>query len=159
MFSSLMKQLSCFINTTTQGKVLVTGAARVTATSSNNRCPRVAKYYRLMCSLEWIAHRLAPSVHNFKFFVQFADDLSQRADRSVSELENGVLSRLNRNGCRQSPQKMHLRTREWGQDPVKLFANMYELNEAICHNFATTMLLDMTSLDGQIAMSRPAKQP
>lgn len=39
-----------------------------------------------------------------------------------------------------SPEKSHIADREWAEDPVKLFANMYELTEALCHNYWCVLL-------------------
>ena len=41
---------------------------------------------------------------------------------------------LDRLSARQDPERNHISTREYAREPVKLFANMYELTDAICHN-------------------------
>lgn len=42
---------------------------------------------------------------------------------------------MDRLAARQSPQRNHIAGREWSREPVKLFATMYELTEAVCHNY------------------------
>ncbi|KAK4044425.1 hypothetical protein C8A01DRAFT_31477 [Parachaetomium inaequale] len=91
-----------------------------------------------------------------EFFVRSAEKLDQRVDRRVAELEAGVFRpdpnkegwgtkrhyeefivealALDRLSARRNPEKNHISTREYARDPVKLFANMYELTDAICHN-------------------------
>lgn len=39
-----------------------------------------------------------------------------------------------------SPEEEHIADRGWSEDPVKLFANMYELTEALCHNYWYVLL-------------------
>ncbi|KAK4105944.1 hypothetical protein N658DRAFT_504001 [Parathielavia hyrcaniae] len=54
---------------------------------------------------------------------------------------------MDRLSARQFPQKRHLTTMEWAQHLVKLFANMYELTEAICHNYWKTAETEMWPSD------------
>ncbi|KAG7292711.1 hypothetical protein NEMBOFW57_002749 [Staphylotrichum longicolle] len=94
--------------------------------------------------------------HTKEFFVRFAEDFDRVVERRVTELEQGVQSHprknnwgtrqhykhfivealaLDRRSAMRSPEKSHIADREWAEDPVKLFANMYELTEALCHNY------------------------
>jgi hypothetical protein len=42
---------------------------------------------------------------------------------------------MDRRSSLQSPEKNHIADKEWAKNPVKLFANMFELTEALCHNY------------------------
>ena len=42
---------------------------------------------------------------------------------------------MDRRSSLRSPEKRHMADKEWSEDPVKLMANMYELTEALCHNY------------------------
>ncbi|KAK4151502.1 hypothetical protein C8A00DRAFT_45313 [Chaetomidium leptoderma] len=110
-----------------------------------------------LAPLDVLGERSPPAGQAIKeYFVRFAEDFDRRVERRMSELENGMLSRPNKNGwdirrhyerfiveavaldrlsARRWPEKNHMAAKSWAEEPVKLFANMYELTEAICHNY------------------------
>ncbi|KAH6854155.1 hypothetical protein B0I37DRAFT_441193 [Chaetomium sp. MPI-CAGE-AT-0009] len=93
------------------------------------------------------------------FFVNNAADLDRRINLRVSELERGlrshpvkhnwgtlrhyehfIVSALaeDRLSTRENPNRNHISTRAYAADPATLIANVYELTDAICHNYWKT---------------------
>ncbi|KAK3300770.1 uncharacterized protein B0H64DRAFT_414574 [Chaetomium fimeti] len=113
---------------------------------------------------ERIGLRTPPgNIYTKDFFVNNADDLERRVNLRVSEIERNARTHPDKSlwgtglhyehfivdalaedrlASRQRPRGNYLSTRAYAADPATLIANMYELTDAICHNYWKTAETD-----------------
>ncbi|KAL2137025.1 hypothetical protein VTI74DRAFT_10501 [Chaetomium olivicolor] len=118
------------------------------------------------------SERSPPGNHATKVaFVRQSQHIEGLVQRRMAEIENDVHPSVNKSSwgtaqhylrfvveavaldrvaARREPQPYQMANKEWSHDPVMLAANMYELTDAICHNFwkpAETELWDSDDSD------------